>query len=539
MSKVVNSEDFSVMHWQANVTAQIVSASISFLASLLIVACTSNSIFSVQRNSKHDEIPPEKNKNEVNNQNTPRLKKKKKTTSPYRRIIFLISASDILHSLAFITGPFMAQKTNPQALWAVNVSNDECIVNGIFFTVGASTSLLYYATLCYFYYCKISKRMTDEQFTRTFELKIHIMIAVICIASACLGLAAKTYNTSPTGTFCAYSNTPTGCNQQPEIYGECDAKVKVYIPYFVCFRVIAQVFSIVVMLYSMIRLIHSVLKKDRMYGELPSNPSQDQLYKYNVRKQLLRETMFQAIMYTGSWLICQTVTMTMGFLYFIGVSHENFPSVLQVVVFAFLPLNGAVNVFIYTRPAVRHVRRVDPSISRFRAFLMVLQAGGEAPNIEQRSTSTNHQLHQQQPSDMSSREPFGYDFFDVNDLCLSLDSLNNASSVDLRVMISEDLVARVDVLTWSGQDPSNTNITSNSKIRCLEDGSFCEDVKEYSHYYDPRQKLGGKNGKDPSNTNMIIASNSKIHCVEDAPFAKDVNEYNHYDFNMLERSGGI
>ena len=204
MSKV-NSELFSTRQWQANATTQIITATISFLASLLIVASTGKSFLSERRRS---------------NTNTTASTRLRKKTSPYRRIIFLISASDILYSLAFITGPFMTSKKNPQALWAVSESNIACVLNGTFFSFGASTSLLFYAALCYFYYCNISKRLTDEQFTRRYERKIHIMIAIICVTGACLSFAASTYNTSSYGTFCANTNTPAGCNQRPEIYGE-------------------------------------------------------------------------------------------------------------------------------------------------------------------------------------------------------------------------------------------------------------------------------------------------------------------------------
>ncbi|GFH61600.1 hypothetical protein CTEN210_18076 [Chaetoceros tenuissimus] len=519
MSTAVNSEDFSVSRWQANATAQIVSASISFLASLIIVASTSKIFFSLQRNSKHDEA------NEVVNN---------KKTSPYRRIIFLISASDILYSLAFITGPFMAKKTNPQALWAVSDSNIACAVNGFFFTVGATASLLYYASLCYFYYCKISKQMNDEEFKRRYEKKIHIMIGVICIASSCVSFALNTLHTYPTGTFCSNTTTPAGCNQQPEIYGECDLKIKVYVSYFTYFNLLViSTYSIVVMIYSMIRLVYSVSNKDRIYGDLPANPTDEQLHIYTLRKQLLRETMSQAIMYTGSWFICQSALIAVAFYFFRGGPLEKFP---PVVCFALVPLNGAFNVFIYTRPAVRHVRRVDPSISRLRALYMVLKAGGEAPKMDQSSTSTNHQLQQQQPlPEKSSREPFQCYYYDGNDLCLSLDSLNYVSSVDLRVMIGQDSMERVAVTTWSGQNLSNTTITSNCKIRGLEGVSFGEDVKDCSHYYDPRSNFGGKDGIDTSNTNMNVATNSNIDCFEDSPFAEDGNEYNHYDVNTLER----
>ncbi|GFH50173.1 hypothetical protein CTEN210_06649 [Chaetoceros tenuissimus] len=552
MSTVVNSEDLSDKQWQTNTTAQLVSASISFLASLLIVASTSKSFFSVAANE------------ERNNQDRPRSKKKKKkqkNTSPYRRIIFLISASDIFHSLAFITGPFMAQKTNPQARWGVSDSNIACVVNGTFFYTGGVASLLYYAALCYFYYCKISKRMTDGQFTQRYEKKIHTTISVICIANACLSFAANTFHTYPTGTVCTNANTPAGCNQQPEIYGECDAKIKVYVSYFACFSLVVSIYSIVVILYSMIRLIYSVLNKDRIYGNLPADPTQEQLHKYTLRKQLLRETMSQAIMYTVSWFICQSATLAMAFLiFFREVPIEKFSAVFQIYYSALIPLNSAFNVFIYTRPAVRHVRRADPSISRFQAFYMVLQEGGEAPNMEQSS------LQQQPQPDISSREPFRCEhYYDGNDLCVSLDHLNDISSVDLNVMIShDDSVERIAISSWPELD-----IATNSEFRGLENGSVGKNVSVYHHYYDPRPILGGEKNimieerfddegeecagqdsvelvlvstwsrEDPLNYN--IDPNSGIHGLEEGSFFGQGmnNEYSHNNDEMLESSGRI
>ncbi|GFH53615.1 hypothetical protein CTEN210_10091 [Chaetoceros tenuissimus] len=429
----VNIEGFSVGQWKANATTQIVSACISFLASLLIVTSTGRSFFT-KSNSKNV---------------TARQRLKK--TSPYRRIIFLISFSDILYSLAFITGPFLTKKSDPQALWALSDSNAGCVLNGTFFSFGASTSLLYYAALCYFYYCKISKRITDEQFTRRYEKKIHIMIAIICVAGACLSIASKTYNTFPTGTFCTNANRPAGCFQRPEIYGECDAEIKVYVSYFTYFSLMVPTYSIVVMLYSMIRLIHSVVKKDKQYGDLPGNPSPEQLHKYNVRKQLLKETMIQAIMYTVGWFICQSGGVAGAILHLHGVANEKFPPAVQIYGAALIPLNSAFNVFIYTRPAVRHVRRVDPSISWYRAFYMVLKAGGEAPNMEQSSSSTQQQQQQRPQPEESSREAFGtggiYEYHGC-DFGKGLDSLN-ADNLGSFEDLSEGNVAFRSENKWS------------------------------------------------------------------------------------------
>ena len=121
---------------------------------------------------------------------------------------------------------------------------------------------------------------------------------------------------------------------------------------------------------------------------------------------------------------------------------------MQIFIFAIVPLTGAVNVFIYTRPAVRHVRRVDPSISRVIAFWMVLKAGGEAPNMEQCSSSTQNQQQQPQP-EHSSREPFGRgEHYNGSDFCKGLDSLNVERLGSLED-ISEDNVAYRSEEKWS------------------------------------------------------------------------------------------
>jgi hypothetical protein len=80
-------------------------------------------------------------------------------------------------------------------------------------------------------------------------------------------------------------------------------------------------------------------------------------------------------------------------------------------------------------------------------------------------------MNQQQ--DKSNQKPFGHKFYDANALCLNLDSLNDMSSVDLRVnkvaisrlpgqdpSNSEELVENVAVSNRSSS--SNANITSNN-----------------------------------------------------------------------------
>ncbi|GFH61809.1 predicted protein [Chaetoceros tenuissimus] len=400
--------------WKSYAIAQIICAFISFLASVLIVTSASRAFFSSLKKGKS-------------------LKESlKKTTSPYQRIIFCISFSDILFSLAFITGPFLVTKSDPIAHWALSDSSAGCVLNGTFFSFGASTSILYYATLCFFYYCKVSKRMSDELFTRRFETKIHVMILFIALSGACSSIATGIYNTYPSGTFCAAANTPTGCNQQPEIYGEeCDARIATYVKYFALVSFSVSATSMLIIFFSMAGLVHAVLTKDRRYGDQPNDPSEEQLQQYKLRKRLLRETMIQAIMYAAGWFVCQIPAIIASILFQRGIPLDNMPGWFRIFTAMSYPLSSAFNVLIFTRPALRQIQRVDTSVSWLRAFRMVIQSGGHVPNEFQHQRSKQQQQQQQQNvKSMSSRAAYGasskpYQYQqEVCDPGQSFDSLN-------------------------------------------------------------------------------------------------------------------
>lgn len=250
--------------------------------------------------------------------------------------------------------------------------------------------------------------MTDELFARLYEKKIHILISAIALSGACSSIATGIYNTSATGSFCGIANTPTGCNQQPDIYGECDAQVSSYVKFFSLVSFCVSSTSILIIVLSMAGLVHFVLTKDRQYGDRPTDPSEEQLQQYKLRKYLLRETMIQAIMYVAGWFVSQVPPMIGGILLLLGTPLEKMPSWFRIFASMSYPLTNAFNIFIFTRPAIRHIRRVDTSVSWYRAFHMVLQSGGQVPSDFQRQRSEQQQQQQQHVRrSMSSREAYG------------------------------------------------------------------------------------------------------------------------------------
>ena len=98
-------------------------------------------------------------------------------------------------------------------------------MNGVMFTIGFMSTPMYMFFLCYFYLCKVKRKMTDDTFSQKIEWKLHACIIafnfIVCVA----GLVTKTLNSGVRGKFWSFAAVPTGCRQNPEIYGECDETI--------------------------------------------------------------------------------------------------------------------------------------------------------------------------------------------------------------------------------------------------------------------------------------------------------------------------
>jgi hypothetical protein len=189
---------------------QISTASVSFVASLIVAIMVAR--------SKKTNIP-RRNQHMSTTRTTFSL-----MSSPYHRIIFGIGISDILQSFAMMSGPLAVPAHVPQALWGAG-NNLSCATNGVMFTIGSTSTPMYTFFLCYFCFCKVKKNMTDDTFSQKIEWKLHTFIIafnfMICVAA----LFTKTLNSSPNGSICMTAAVPTGCRQNPDIYGECDETI--------------------------------------------------------------------------------------------------------------------------------------------------------------------------------------------------------------------------------------------------------------------------------------------------------------------------
>ena len=346
--------------------------------------------------------------------------------SPYRRLIFGLSISDVMQSVALITAVFSTPESVPQAIWGMG-NRATCAANGFFFCMGMGCMPMYFCAICYYYLCKLKKNMTDDAFSKGMEWKIHAFIILVNISICIAAIATKTMNSSVTGTFCTIATFPTGCRQQPELYGECDEKIAFYSSILLPLsNLVIPFLSLVGVIINMTLLCSHVLARDRIYrasAKLPgetknddgksssgankkSNDSEasssgqdslieDGLQPIEVNVQLLqqkgsqvveaddlrrlyrKETMVQACWY------CLSYTITFGPLWMLVVTAfivgKTVSDRMLLAGALFYPLGGLFNILVFTRPAVANLRRRDPQIWWLKAFWLVFKAGGQVP----------------------------------------------------------------------------------------------------------------------------------------------------------------
>ena len=147
-------------------------------------------------------------------------------TSPYSRIIFGLSMSDILQSLALVTGPFAVPSSTPTSVaqWAIG-NNASCQTNGFLFNLGSMGTPLYMFGICLYTVLKIKKNMTDERFEQSIERPMHLLIVLSSFVPPFVGIIKTSIHSNVFGSVCTYAAFPTGCRQRPDIFGECDPAI--------------------------------------------------------------------------------------------------------------------------------------------------------------------------------------------------------------------------------------------------------------------------------------------------------------------------
>ncbi len=162
--------------------------------------------------------------------------------TPYRRLIFCLSVSDMLQSSALIVGPWFSEFSY-RSLYGIG-NKYTCGIDAFLFLAGSSAWPLYTFCFCVYYLCKLRRRMSDNEFAQRVEKKMHAGIVVLSSAISILALSLGSVQS--VGTMC-YVKSNTYVILLVNSLG---------IPLFSLVGIIVCIFLI----------IHHVFKRENMYG---------------------------------------------------------------------------------------------------------------------------------------------------------------------------------------------------------------------------------------------------------------------------------
>ena len=368
--------------WRVFIACQISTASVSFVASSIVAIMVARS-----RKRTNSSAAGGRGDNSSRNYATTFVL----AHSPYHRIIFGISVSDILQSFAILSGPFLSPTYAPQALWGAG--NDiTCNMNGVFFVVGFISTSMYTFFLCYFCLCKVITNMTDDAFSQKIEWKMHTFIIAFNVIVCVAGLITNTFNTF-NGHWCTFSVSPTGCIENPEIYGECDETISRNAT-FLAFatRFVTTLLCLAGIIVCMVKICWHVTittnttrttRLGHLRGHHHDVTQQTHRDEHNANaadllvRHYRRQFFIQASLYVLAYAATYSFTW-IGVMVVLATKQE-LDSVFLLVASIFYPLGGLFNILVYTRPKVLSHRRNNPEDSWFRAFILVVRAGGVVP----------------------------------------------------------------------------------------------------------------------------------------------------------------
>ena len=372
--------------WSSIASVQITAASISFMASLAVVVSVGTAGLKI---------------------------------GPYKRIIFIISVADILQSFSLVVGPFAPPVSTPQAFWSIG-NEATCAASGFLFSFGLTLFILNIAFLCFYYLCKIKRRMTDDTFSAKFEWKVHAFTVMLALVINLAGLGLGAINSGVNGTLCCFAALPTGCRQNSELYGECFEPRSTHAANLITFGCVIIVVSLIGIISYMTSILWHVIIRDKIMRAgssssaptdsqdkgTPPQPSDTEVQAGNLLNLYLKEITTQALLYTGAFFLCYAPLVILNMILIFGLLvSTTFLESLNFLVALFYPLNGLFTVLIYTRPAVGHFRRGNPEYSWLSTFVLVLKAGGEVPTtspVDSKGLPIQEHVHE-----MIKSRPFG------------------------------------------------------------------------------------------------------------------------------------
>ena len=355
------------------------------------------------------------------------LRSSQKLSNPYRRIIFGMSCFDVLQSLSFVMTVF---RTDPvKKSWLALGNQTSCQLFGFFLFAGHNGTLFYSLSLNIFYLCLVKYRVRRENFRHRIEPFLHGVPIAWAFTSASSIVAAGYMNpgASPDRE-CFINDYPAGCLLDINIECIRGQNADLYRVLFHFGPIILTYLGIILtlgMLWHSVNSLERRMERHRMRSSVVSvsalrrKTSQTQSNTASIprsglelnavetiekktnkiwqtmvtsrtkgsntnsrkpfqrslqRRKKSRPFLVQAKWYSIVFFVVYFFPVIVTVRYLAGMPHS---AILLSLAKVFNPLQGALNILVYTRPHVANELSRNPNMTWWGAFKKVIKSGGD------------------------------------------------------------------------------------------------------------------------------------------------------------------
>lgn len=329
------------------------------------------------------------------------LRSRVKLSNSYHRLMFGMSAIDIMHSSALSFSSLPAPIGTPDS-WITIGNQSTCSVQGFFVMFGI---LPYYFLSLQFYYLFMIKYQTSVDNMKKVEPYLHGAPILLGLISASVSLFTDSMNPGSRG-YCWLQDFPLHCGKYTDI--ECTRGI--HMSTLRPILVSAPFILITILSFGIMWTIHVAVRnqeKRNISHQLESGVMmsrdrlQEQISSCSVRRASLPRSLEETrkTQYARShkarkrilqYFIAYFITYVFLFLdaFCSDINNNLLDDVLEILVMIFYPLWGFYNLLVFILPAVHKVKKRNIGFSFPRSFYIAMvsyvgPSGGDSRKLRQ------------------------------------------------------------------------------------------------------------------------------------------------------------
>lgn len=341
-----------------------------------------------------------------------------------QRLLFCLSFADLFMSASTIAMP-LAIPSYLGLPGAVG-THASCTVAGFVFSAAGKTSCYCSTYLSFYFLLLVRYNWKESYFTWTLELMAHLIPLTYIFGVEIAAAATQSINPTPLfNSLCMYSEVPWGCGSDglpcERSSGETvDKMLNLAFPFWIFCSLLSFISTALVFV-----AVRKTFGKNRIYrfestlaSSSQNNATMDMssanLTVVDPNQERLRQVGIQAISYFLTYLnalfwptLVVVVTSSKDQME-IATTLKLKPGVycLQIFFWAFFPLQGFLNFFVYTRAKHHEWRKRQPEVSGLWIYQQIV-LGADVPtttSMRHRSYSSAKAAPLQRNSNSSTRE---------------------------------------------------------------------------------------------------------------------------------------